>query len=252
MRGAYKRLHLTLNGIMFLFDGNLDILRLLNTKFIVSNLGLNSDLITEVFKNEAEVLYQFKHPLERVYCASDQVVNPEPFTIPGQLANLATTLDRPVIVDETIVEGELLTENCKVNELKVYTSKLEFNVDTDQATVVFIPTNYHPYWRAKINGENVNIHKANFSFMALKLEPGVSEVVMEFINSKLTVSAALLIMLGMISLYFGLTQVHSNWKKLIFILCGILLIGKNLMSVPGIMNTDIPEKPPIHLNNQSK
>ena len=80
---AYQKMHLTLNGILFLFDGNLEILRLLNTHYIVSNLGLNSDLISPVYKNNQETLFKFNDPLDRAYCASDQLVNPDEKSIPG-------------------------------------------------------------------------------------------------------------------------------------------------------------------------
>ena len=245
MRHAYKKVHLTLNGILFLFDGNIEILRLLNTRFIVSNLQLNGDLINEIYRNDAEALYTLKDPLERVYCASDQVVNSDRLQIPGQLAQLSKTLDRPVIVTESIVPDESLTGQCQVSKLKVFSSKLNFQVDTDQTTIVFIPTNYHQYWRARINGEKAQIINANFSFMALKIEPGSSNVVVEFINAKLTLAAALLIILGMVSVFVAIRYVDTGWKKVVFIVCGLLFIGKSMMSVPGIMNTDVPERPQL-------
>jgi len=245
MRKAYQSVHVTANGILFLFDGNLEILRLLNTHYVVSNLGLKSDLITEVYKNDAESLYKLNDPLDRAYCVTDQIINPSVYEIPYQLAGIAKTLDRPMIVEKALLETETLTEHCNVSNLNAYSSKLEFDVESDQATIVFIPTNFHQYWNAEINGKSAKIHKANFTFMALVIEPGKSQIKLEFINQKLTLAAVLLIILGLISISIGLTRHSTGWRKAVFILCGVLLIGKNLMSIPGIMNTDIPERPVI-------
>ena len=128
----------------------------------------------------------------------------------------------------------------------MYTSKIEFKVETDQPTLVFVPVNYHEYWRAKVNSETAVIYPANYAFMAIRVEAGASEVKFEFINTKLTVNAAILIILGLLSVYAGIMRVKSGWQKLMLITCGVLLIGKSLMSIPGIMNTDIPERPAIH------
>lgn len=242
IRHAYKNVKLTLNGILFLFDGNLDVLRLLNARFIISNLPLVSDLITPVYSNEAETLYEFKRPLERVYCASHQIVNPDALQIPGQLAEIASRYDRPVIVTEALVDGKKLTRNCEVAELHVYTSKIEFKVDTDKASLVVIPTNYHQYWRASLNEQDLDIHKADYTFMTLVIPAGTNTVKLEFINHKQTLGAVLFIILGIITIGVALLRVQSGWQKTIFMFLAVLLIGKSLMSIPGVMNTDIPER----------
>ncbi len=248
MREAYKNVHVTLNGILFLFDGKLEILRLLNTRYVISNLDLNSDLIEPVYSNDTETLYQIKNHLDRVYCASDQLVQTETLLIPDQLSQISDKLDRPVIVPQAMVEQSSLTQNCSISDLKVYVSKLEFTVNTDQPTIIFIPVNYHKYWRAELNDSPTQIHKANYSFMALKVDAGTSSIKLEFINSKLTLNAVLLLLLGLVTLLFALLKVQVQWQKLAFVFCALLLIGKSLMSIPGIMNTNIPEKPPLERN----
>ena len=243
MREAYKKVHVTLNGILFLFDGKLEILRLLNTRFIISNLDLKNDLIEPIYSNERETLYEFKNHLGRAYCASDQIIQVEPLIIPNELAKLSTKYDRPVILTEPIIDQSSLTNDCLIKDLKVYTSKLVFTVESDQPSIVFIPVNYHKYWQAQINSNDVEISKANYTFMALKVDSGTSSIELQFINSKLTVAAILLLVLGMVTILVAIFRVNSGWQKVAFVICGILLIGKSMMSIPGIMNTDIHEKP---------
>ncbi len=245
MREAYRKIHVTLNGILFLFEGQLQILPLLNTRYVVSNLGLQSDHLEPIYENKTEVLYKVKNHQQRAYCASDQIANATILEIPHQFAKLAKMLERPVVLAQPVLADEKLTENCEVSNLKVYSSKLEFDVNTDEATLVFIPTNYHQYWTASVNDTEAEIIKANYTFMAVKVDPGTSHIKLEFINQKLTLAAILLITLGFVCIWVGLSRFSNGWQKPVFLLFGILLIGKNLMSIPGVMNTDVPEKPPV-------
>ncbi len=242
LREAYGKIHVTLNGILFLFDGNLHILRLLNTRFVVSNLNIGNELIKPVYSNKAETLYEFKSPLERAYCASHQIVNEKPETIPEQLAELAVRYDRPVIVSEPLVAQVPLTDDCKVSDLKVFTSKLAFDVNTDRPAVIFIPINYHAYWRARVNGQEAKLHRANYAFMGIAVPSGASKVTLEFINTKLTIGAIVFIALGLIAIAVALIRVRSMWQKVAIVLSASFLIGKSLLSIPGIMNMEIPER----------
>jgi hypothetical protein len=242
MREAYGKIHVTLNGILFLFDGNLNILRLLNTRFVVSNLNISREPLDPLYSNKAETLYQFKDPLERAYCASHQIVNKQSASIPRQLSNLAARYDRPVIVNEPLVAEESLTEDCKVSDLKVFTSKLTFEVDTDRPSVIFVPINYHAYWGARINGKEAKVHRANYAFMSIAVPSGVGKVELEFVNTKLTIGAIVFIALGLIAVAIALIRVRPMWQKVVILLFAGLLIGRSLLSIPGVMNMEIPER----------
>jgi len=253
LQHAYKKVQFTKNGIVFLFDGNIDILRLLNTRYIVTNMDIKSDAIKPVYHNASDTVYEFKDPLDRVYCASQQVVNKFPKGIPHQLAMLVNKYDRPVIVGQRLVDEKKLTENCKISDLDVYVAKLKFSVTTDRSTLVFIPVNYHPYWRATINGRALDIHHANYTFMTLKVPAGTSKIELKFINTKMTVAAVLYILLGLFVLVLALRTAPTRLQKFAFGLPALLLIGKSLFSIPGIMNLDIPQNrdgtPPVHLQS---
>ena len=242
MREAYQKVHITLNGILFLFDGNLEILRLLNTKFIVSNLALKSDQIEPIYSNEAETLYRFKKPLERAYCASDLLFTKNAEDIPRQLVAAARKFDRPVILSERLLDVQKLTDSCDVSDLKVYKSKLTFNVRTEEPTFVFIPTNYHRYWGASIGGKRIPVYKANYTFMGILVPPGSSQVKLEFLNIMLVWAAVLFILLGLVVITIAWFKVKNPRQRAIVIAAALIIIGKSLLSVPGIMNTDIPER----------
>ncbi len=217
-------------------------LRLLNTHYIVSNLKLDNDRIEPVFSNRAETLYRFKKPLGRAYCASHQLVNKRSRRIPGQLAAVAGKYDRPVILSRRLLDEEVLSDTCKVNALEAYTSKLTFSVDTQRPTLVFIPVNHHPYWRARVNGKDTDIHRANYTFMTIAVPAGKSQVTLEFLNTKLVWGAVLFIILGLAAIMIAAVAVRSRWQKAFIVLAALVVIGRSLFSIPGIMNTEIPER----------
>ncbi len=242
MRKAFGKVHVTLNGILFLFDGNLEILRLLNAKYVVSNLDIKSKLIEPVYTNEAETLFRFKEPLDRAYCASDLFVVKNAELIPQRLLAAAKKYDRPVIVGEPLLDGQKLTDSCKVSDLKVYKSKLTFNVTTQEPTLIFVPINYHHYWRGSINGKSVPVYKANYTFMGILVPAGESDLNLEFLNTKLVWAAVLFILLGLVVITVAWLKVKNPRQRAVIVAAALIIIGKSLLSVPGVMNTDIPER----------
>ena len=242
LHGAYRDVAMTLNGVVFLMDHHPELLRLLNTRFIVTNQPLESDLVKQVFSNEANSIYEMIDPLDRVFCATRQVINPEMLGVPEQLSELVHHEDRPVIVQRELVAGKELTKKCLVSDLNVYMSQIDFAVTSDEPTLIFIPVNYHPNWSATLNEEVAVIHRGNFAFMVIQVPVGTSHITLSYTDTKLVIGAIGLILLGMLSLLYALTSSKPKWHKALLIVCGLLLVGKNSLSVPGIKNTTIPER----------
>jgi hypothetical protein len=61
--------------------------------------------------------------------------------------------------------------------------KIVFKVENNHPTFVVISNNYHPKWRAKLDGEEVTLHRANHAFQAVYLQNvGEHELVLEFLD----------------------------------------------------------------------
>jgi hypothetical protein len=219
-----------------------EILRLLNTRFVVTDIPVSSDRVRKVFANEANALYEIVDPLDRVYCGSDQLVVTERDAIPGKLSEVAAAYDRPILVTAPLVEANRLTENCTVSDLKVYQGRIEFRATTDEPTLIFIAANQHGNWRARINGAKTGISAGNYAFMVIPVAGGSSDVQLQYTDGKLLVGALLLIALGVFVLGYAVLSVNPVWRKVLFALCGLMLIGKNVLSVPGLKNVEISER----------
>jgi hypothetical protein len=242
LREAYKDVAVTANGIVFLMHHHPEILRLLNTRFIVSDIPVASDRVRKVFANEANALYEITDPLDRVYCGTDQLVVPKTAAIPGKLSEAATTYDRPILVTAPLVDESKLTDNCSISDLKVYQGRIEFHATSDEPTLIFIAANHHSNWRARIDGARTKISAGNYAFMVVQVPAGSNNVQLQYTDQKLFLGALLLIGFGLFVLGYALLAVNPLWRKILFALCALMLIGKDALSVPGLKNIEISER----------
>ena len=242
LREAYEDVAVTANGIVFLMHHHPEILRLLNTRFIVSDIPVASDRVRKVFANEANALYEITDPLDRVYCGTDQLVVPKTAAIPRKLSEAATTYDRPILVTAPLVDESKLTDNCSISDLKVYQGRIEFHATSDEPTLIFIAANHHNNWRARVDGARTKISAGNYAFMVVQVPAGSNNVQLQYTDQKLFLGALLLIGFGLFVLGYALLSVNPIWRKILFALCALMLIGKNALSVPGLKNIEISER----------
>jgi hypothetical protein len=82
-----------------------------------------------------------------------------------------------------------------------------FSVNADRAGFMVVAGNYHPYWKAYVNGNEVKVYKAFGTLRAVEIPAGNSEVRMEYRSVPLhktvwvtLVAAIALVALGALSL----------------------------------------------------
>ena len=78
--------------------------------------------------------------------------------------------------------------------------------------------------------------------MVIPVSAGSSDVQLQYTDYKLLAGALLLIGLGLFVLGYALLSVNLLWRKVLFALCGLMLIGKNALSVPGLKDVEISER----------
>ena len=55
-----------------------------------------------------------------------------------------------------------------------------FQVESDRAGFMVVAGNYHPYWKATVNGKEAKVYKAFGDLRAVEIPKGKSEVRMEY------------------------------------------------------------------------
>lgn len=78
-------------------------------------------------------------------------------------------LEKPSPVSPQFGEGEARIVSYKPNEVVV-------NSDAGEPKLLFLSDNYYPGWKAKVDGEDTEILRANYTFRAVPLTAGEHEV----------------------------------------------------------------------------
>ncbi len=251
IRFAYGDHYITANGMLFLFHGNLDVLRSMNVKYVISDRELDHAGITQLDAGPVHRLYQFKDPLPRAYCASDEITFMTEEDVLHGFAAAASRHDRPVARFGNEPGHRVLTPQCRTTDIVANLNNLSFTVTTDSETRVVLPYNHAPGWSAYSDtGERLELEPANFTFMSIAAPMGTTRITLQYDQSDMLWFSAAQIALGLlIIVVLGVGGVRRSEHGLL--LCAAaLLILVSLFEIPGIRNDAVPERPPAerHVN----
>ncbi len=133
-----------------------------------------------VWQKKPWQIYENKNVFDRFYLASDFKVVKEKEKRIAKIYDENIDLRKTLILEEkpNIKLGEITDSNIK---LLVYEpNRVEFEITTDENALFFISDNYFPGWRAFIDGKEVKIYKANYSFRAVPILKGEHKLVMNY------------------------------------------------------------------------
>jgi len=94
---------------------------------------------------------------------------------------------------------------------------IEIDLFTDQNSFLVISTNYHPAWRATVDGRDVTVLRANYTMQAIPLKSGSRKVLLEFrpisLMAGFFITAAGWLMLAVL---LGVTLFKRAWGGQLF------------------------------------
>ena len=188
--GGYSSAKLSITQDVFmeypnpLFGGlvgiNLNLLRVLNTKFITYTPGLNLFGITPVFQGETGVVYEVENVLPKAFFV-DSVITVETAKeaydriFPGQL-----NVDKVAIVEN--FEAQTSFDSTSSVKVTNYTgAEIELEVSRTKPGFLVLSEIYYPAgWIALLNGEEIPIHKTNYLLRGFQIPPGTHSLSMDF------------------------------------------------------------------------
>ena len=242
IKKAYGEVRVTLNGIMYLFKGgNLDVLRQLNVKYIISDKKLETNKAELAHFNNNNYIYRLLDPLPRVYCGSDLIKTSYEKTIDDFITALER-FDRPVVSTDLPLSPGPLPGDCSVVGLKTYVNKIEFQANTSNESIVIIPYSYNKFWRATVNDEMAEIYRVNNQLMAVIVPAGNSRIEVLYQNNYEVISSTIKIVFALVTIGIILIWSSPGIIPLLMILVLSIMVWKNSYTLPGIKNNDIPER----------
>lgn len=235
--------HVTSNGQLFLFEANLDVFRMLNVKYVLSQDKLADERIRLARAAPGYWVYELTDPLPRVYCADALSTFQSEEAVLDSFPRFIAAHDRPVALTGDVRSTVELTSNCTVSDIEAYLNGVEFTVSTDAGTYVFIPYNHYPHWKARSNRKSIPVLKANLQFVALPVEPGEQRIRLIYNDPIHLFFCVSLIGLGTVVLAWFVRTPSKTLVAWLLAYAGMVLIIYNLLEMPGIADTDLPERP---------
>ncbi len=244
IQNVYGKSRITLNGILYLFkEGNLDLLRQMNVKYILSDQELDTDKVELIKFVNNNYIYRIPDNLPRAYCASDYINATQESNIVAAYIDALASFDRPVIGTNLPISAGPLPTSCTVRTLKTYINKLDFQVSTAEKSIVLIPYSYNKFWQTRINGQKAKVYRVNQQLMAIVVPAGDSQVEFLYQNNYEVTSSAIKILFALVAIALILIRSRPGIASLALVLALSIMIWKNSYTIPGIKNTEIPERP---------
>lgn len=189
-RAAYERINLE-NGAYVEFDVNATLSKALGCHS--SKLRLHSNVLFAENSKQAERLIQTVGEIDKILILEK---------VPKKIQTLNNNS-----ANET-------SGNLQIT--KFTPNKLEFDAEitSKQGAWVYNIETYHPGWKARVNGKQADIYKANLAFRAIRLNSGRNHVRLNFFDGWQSVAGIILAVFGIlfsIGLFVIIHFVHKNF-----------------------------------------
>ena len=159
---------------------NLDLLALLNTKYITYGQGLNLPGITPVFQSQSGVVYELNNVLPKAFFVDSLItaqnsVEAYEYLYPGK-----TDLSSTAIVED--YEGSTSADSTASVEVTNYTgAEMSFKVSRKNPGFLVISEMYYPAgWKAYLDGAETPIYKTDYLLRGVEIPAGDHELELRF------------------------------------------------------------------------
>jgi len=236
--------HVTTNGQLYFFSPNLEVFRLLNVKYVLSRNRLDDTRLELVREAPGYLVYKFAKPLPRAYCASDLLTFDTEDSLLESFNAVAKQYDRPLALVNDRAKPSALTAGCSVAGIEARLDGVRFTVASDQPSYVIAPYNHSRHWRAySDDGRTMPLLRANYNFLALPVTTGTTRVTLHYRDPANVLFNYLMVGLGIFTIGWFIRSPDRTLGGALLAIAGLVLILYSLLELPGIENTEVPERP---------
>ncbi len=114
-------------------------------------------------------------------------------------------LEKPVPADFNIQKG-----NAEISSIKYSPTKISFNTKTDSDSLIFVSDNFYPGWKAMVDGKNVPIFVADYSFRTVPVHAGSHDVIMYFSSDSFSLGLKVSVFSLLLLSAFGLLIIKKR------------------------------------------
>ena len=139
--------------------------------------GLINDRYELVFEEKRVGIFKNKNVLPKVWLTNNYEVLSDPENLVVTLTNLEDSEKKVWLEHSPVLEyDESQDLEYEILDFKQEFNEITFTIDSNQESLLFLSESYNPGWKAVINGQPVEIYRANFIFQSIIVPSGKSDV----------------------------------------------------------------------------
>jgi len=168
------------------------------TKYVVFDKPIEAEFLEQIYKGKSG-LYVYKNNLvlSWFYIRGNLIVEKDPNKVFKMVLNNRGDLYNTTVIEKNPPEkfknllnntSQNLKYDIEVVNYKALQGNVELNVNLNEPGFLVYSENYHPKWSCFIDGEEVEIYRANYLFKGIFLEAGDHKVTFRFENKLIDVT----------------------------------------------------------------
>lgn len=187
---------------------NFTVLKLLNTKYIISQNEIRDKRLKKVYK-DTFFLYQINDTLPRAFVVPNLKVLTSQKKILAELAKDTFDPKVTVILDKDPKISNSTTQEFKPVDVKEYEpNRIILQTEVSSDTILFLSEVWYPGWKAYDNGYKTEIFKANYIFRSIYLKKGSHKIIFIYYPISYKIGKTI----SIISLFLFILYIVYNFK----------------------------------------
>ncbi|HUT57727.1 MAG TPA: YfhO family protein [Phycisphaerae bacterium] len=170
--------------VSMLLQGGRRVMALTGVKYLVSLKPLNGPGITPVFDANERCVSQVAGPFPLAFLTRQAVGLPDPNLAAGVLWAGRLNLREIAVVDQSKGQPAFKPlrpatsgpDRSAVSNIQTVPGRYSIDVQAEGPRQLVLTVAWHPQWRCRIDGEPATIHRTDFAFMSVRVEPGEHKV----------------------------------------------------------------------------
>lgn len=138
-----------------------------------------------IYKDKKYEIYKNNEAFPIAFLVDNYKVEKDPQKILDTILSEKFNLKREVVLEEKInnFKLDIQSQVDKIGKIKILSqsfNKINIQTESTQNSLLFISNSFYNGWNAKIDGKNIKIYRANFTFQAIPVEKGRHKIELEY------------------------------------------------------------------------
>ncbi len=193
-------------------------LNILGVKFVLNkkaSQGIDSAFDEKLYKliwqQNGFQIYQNLDSLPRISVFGNYTVETNSKEEISKIYSQGFDFKNTLILEEKLPsEFNIKPGSSKISEIKYLPNEISFKVRSSNDSLVFVSDNYYPGWKARVDGKQINVYIADYTFRAVPLKAGVHTVRMYFSSESFRIGSVISAIAILLLTLYGFMRIRRH------------------------------------------